>query len=171
MLRNQTGTWMSSNLTSPEWQQAASNPKADPQQVIAAFEREIVRQEDIIYGVALLFEGLSLLLAGNEAVVETHRRQFRNIIRSGKHVTDWARTLMDQARQNPRRSRHLQEFNFLPCHEHPDPKVLVDRALVLVAIYEELFPGRSREQALTQDETLQLMEAAARKGVGAAGLS
>ena len=44
---------MSNSLTSPEWQNVAANPNLPPVEVMAAFEREIARQEDIAYGVAL----------------------------------------------------------------------------------------------------------------------
>jgi hypothetical protein len=136
----------------------------DPQRTVQAFERKIVEQEDIFYGVALFFEGLSLLLAGQDAVLETYRKQFRNIILSGQDTVAKARQLLAQVQQDPSKAALLTQFAFAPCREHPDPEGMVKRAKVLCQVYEEMFPGRSRAEPFTPEDTLKLIEAAGRKG-------
>jgi len=154
---------MKQDQSSPEWRKAAADRDLSVSALTGAFEKEVRRQEDILYGVALFHEGISLLFAGQKAVVETHRRQFRNIIRAGKQVCQWARTLLEQARKDPRKSRLLREFEFLPYQDHPNPEALIQRAQILVETYRELFPRKDRGDSLKQEELLRLMEKAAEK--------
>lgn len=136
---------------------------SDENDILQKFELEIARQEDLLYGIALFFECVSLLFAGQAAVLETHRKQFRNIIQSGTTATDRARDLLAEARQDPRKVALVEQFAFRPAEGHPDPNALVTRARALVESYQELFPNRPRDQALTADDTLKLMDAASRK--------
>ena len=154
---------MRGDQSSPEWRMAAENKTLSASKLAEAFEKETARQEDILYGVALFFEGISLLFAGQEAIAETHRRQFRNIIRAGKQVCQWARTLLESARKEPGKLRLLREFEFLPYQDHPDPDALIERAQILVETYEELYPGRDRHERLTEEQILRLMEKAGSK--------
>jgi len=154
---------MNQDQSSPEWKKAAGDKKLPPARLFKAFEVEIDRQEEILYGVALFFEGISLLFDGQEAIVETHRRQFRNIIRAGKQVCEWARTLLEEAKKDQNKIRLLREFEFLPFQDHHDPEGLIQRAQILVETYEELYPGRSRHEHLPQDDMLRLMEKAGGK--------
>ena len=154
---------MTKDQSSAEWQKAAANRQIPMDGLLDAFEKEVARQEDILYGVALFFEGVSLLFAGQEAIVETHRRQFRNIIRAGKQVCQWARTLLESARKDSAKTGLLREFEFLPYQDHPDPDALIERAQILVETYEDLYPGRNRHKRLTEEQILQLMEKAGGK--------
>lgn len=130
------------------------------EETIAGFEREIARQENIIYGVALFFECQSVLHADQVSMVETSRKQFRNIIQSGKDMTTRAAKLLEEAKQDPSKAAALDGFLFASCMGHPNPREMVKRALVLVNTYNRVFPGRDRSQDFTYDETLQLIEQA-----------
>lgn len=154
---------MNRDQASPEWRRAAADTDLPLPALARAFEKEVRRQEDILYGVALFHEGMSLLCAGQKAVVETHRRQFRNIIRAGKQVCQWARTLLEEARKEPRKARLLREFEFLPYQDHPNPDALILRAQIMIETYEQLYPGRNRHEPLKQEELLRLMEKAGAK--------
>ena len=128
--------------------------------LVNGFEAELARQDDILFGIALFYEGVVLLLARQPAVVETHRKQFRNIIQNGRRVLDWGRTLLGDVRKEKGKAALLRNFTFMPGHGHPEPEKLVERAEVLVATYNEMYPGRVRNEALSADETLALFEAA-----------
>ncbi|MCE9614398.1 MAG: hypothetical protein K8T26_08985 [Lentisphaerae bacterium] len=134
-----------------------------PDDTLAKFEKEIARQEELLYGIALFFEGISLLFAGQDAVLETYRKQFRNIIQTGSAATERARTLLDEARLDARKIAMVEQFVFRPGDGHPEPERLAARAQLLVETYTELFPKRPRDQALTPEETLRLVETASVK--------
>lgn len=129
-------------------------------QILKSFEEEIARQEELLYGIALFFEGISLLFAGQDAVLETYRKQFRNIIQIGNGTLQHAREVFAAAQRDPQKISLLELFAFRPGEGHPEPEVLAERARILARTYADLFPGRPREQAMTEDETLKLMEAA-----------
>jgi hypothetical protein len=151
-------------MTNEPSEQPTSAPlEESPGEIIKSFEQELERQEDTLYGVALFFEGISLLFAGQEAVVETYRKQFRNIIQIGKDAATRARELLDEAKQDPGKAALLKSFEFFACQGHPDPDAMTKRARALVDTYEELFPNKPRTEELSETETMRLMECAARK--------
>lgn len=135
-------------------------PQRPPAEIMADFEQRIQRHEDLLYGIALFFEGIHLLLAGQVAVIETYRKQYRNIIRRGNKVSQWARTLLKEAVNDSTKAAFLPDFNFDPCRGHPDPAGLLERAEALVESYKDLFPNKPRDKNLTEEETLQLIETA-----------
>lgn len=132
-----------------------------PDERLVLFEREIARQEDLIYGVALLFECLSVLHCEHSGIVETYRKQFRNVIQNGRSAIQSATAILAEAKSSPAAIRSLEAFRFSPCNDHPDPEGLTRRAEILVAAFNELFPGRPRSQEFTRDETMKLLEHAA----------
>lgn len=127
---------------------------------IAAFDQEIVRQEDMVYGVALFFECLCIVHKNQPAVVETYRKQFRNVIQKGRERIAAAVQLRKEARQSPARISSLAEFDFEECQGHPQPQNMAKRAEALVSAYRNLFPGRPRSKSFTVDEVLLLIEEA-----------
>lgn len=134
-----------------------SEPHADP---LEAFAREIARHEDLIYGIALFFEGIALLHAGQDAVVETYRKQFRNIIQTGGSDVQRAHELLAEERRDSAKRRQVEQFSFHTGEGYADPPVLLERATRLLAAYESLFPGRPREESLSAADTLRLLDAA-----------
>jgi hypothetical protein len=115
---------------------------------------------------ALFFEGISVMYGGQDAVVETYRKQFRNLIQSGADVVQQARALLAEVKRDPGKAVMLMEFGFSPCHGHPDPAGMLKRAKVLVRAYKGLFPGRPREQQFTDEEAFRLIDAAAAEMAG-----
>lgn len=138
---------------------AAPGP-SDPYAAMELFRQKIQRQEDLMYGVALFFEGICLLYAGQEAVIETFRRQFRNMIQTGTDTAHRAATLLTQVEQDPSKVAMLDQFDFAPCHGHAEPAKMMQRAQILFNVYRRLYPDRSRSEPFTEDETLRLMEEA-----------
>jgi len=132
----------------------------DASAAIQSFKQQIQHQEDLMYGVALFFEGICLLYAGQEAVIETFRRQFRNMIQTGTDAARRATELLRQVEQDPSNVGQLAQFDFAPCQSHAEPEKMVQRAQILFNVYRRLYPNRSRSEPFSEDETLRLMEEA-----------
>jgi hypothetical protein len=137
------------------------NAEAESRDVIEAFEKEIARQEEILYGIALFFEGISLLHGGREEKIETYGKQLRNAIQSGRAATDEALDLLARAREDPSSVALIRAFEFKPGEGYPDPEGLTRRAEVLARKYNELFPDRPRTQPFAREEIRKLLDAAA----------
>jgi hypothetical protein len=90
-------------------------PRQDPSAIIAEFEKELARQEDRLYGIALFFECVSLLYAGRSGVLETNRKQFRNIIVAGHSSIGQGRAMAAKARQDPGAIDAVRSFRFTYC--------------------------------------------------------
>lgn len=140
-----------------------SGKPAEAADLVAEFEEEIARQEDLLYGVALFFEGLQFLYAGQAAIITTYRKQLRNIIQMDRMAIEQARSLLEQARRDPSRIALLTEFRFMPCHGHPRPEELSRRARLLVDSYNRCFPDRPRSEPLCGEEIVKLLDHAAEK--------
>lgn len=141
---------------------AAWNP-ANAAAITTAFEDEIRRQEDLLYGVALFFEGLSFLYGGQEDIVTTYRKQLRNIIQMDRSSIDHAQALLEQAKRDPAKAVLLRDFKFTPCQGHAQPAELCRRAKLLVESYAECFPGRPRSEPLMADDIVRVLTASAAK--------
>jgi len=113
--------------------------------------------------VALFFEGISRLYAGHEAVLDTYRKQCRNVIQIGREAAQRAAGLLQRARQNPEKIELFQDFEFIPCLGYSNPGELAKRADVLIQTYNLLFPGRPRGQPFSDQEIIRLMEDASQK--------
>jgi len=139
-----------------------STPSSEPKTngILEAFEAEIVKQEDLLYGVALFFEGVSMLLAGQDAVIETYRNQYWNIIQEGNAAAERAHQLLEEARRDPSKIPLVERFTFSSGKGHARQEELIERAHIMVETYESLYPNRPRDQALSEEETLRIMEAA-----------
>ena len=130
-------------------------------ELIKWFGVEIEQQESLLYGVALFFECLSLLHDGEAALIETYRKQFRNVIQTGKETGQRARAVLQEVKTDPSKVTLIEQFNFAPCAGFSDAAGLAKRAGILLQMYEKLFPNRPRDRPFTKAETLRLMEAAA----------
>jgi len=129
----------------------------------AAFENQIREQRDILYGIALFFEGLAVLYLEQGQIIETYRRQFRNLIRHNQEELERATALLERARHGEAGREELADFRFNIGDVYPNAKQLVRRARILVRTYEDIFPGRDRADPFSKEETLRLLEAAAER--------
>jgi hypothetical protein len=141
------------------WPRKRADEKSSAE-LVQSFEKEIERHEDLLYGVALVFEGISLLNAGQDAIVGTYRKQFRNIIQSGRNISQQAADLLKEVKQDPDKAPLLAQFNLTLCEGHPDTEGMLKRAEVMVKTYHEIFPNRPKSKPFTEEETFRLMEEA-----------
>lgn len=138
----------------------AVDPGVAPE-LLEEFEAKMKRHEDLLYGVALFFEGLNVLYEGHDETIATYRKQFRNIMQHGKEVAQQAMKLLEQARTDSGAATAVAGFQFALGEGHEQPDELVKRAEVLVETYKRIFPERSRDVPFTHDETIKLIEEAA----------
>ncbi len=129
--------------------------------LLNAFAEKLQDLDDLIYGVALLFEGISLLYETQPAVLETYRKEFRNIIHKGQEDSHRGARLLAEARQDTERIDALRGFSFSAFEGYPNADELKTRARVLVDTYESIFPNRPRSQEFARDDALRLVDAAA----------
>jgi hypothetical protein len=149
------------------WSRKKSGKKS-PEEVAQYFQGEIQRLDDMLYGVALLFEGISLLFAGQDNLIETYRKQFRNIIHAGQNVSQQATDLLAQSKTDADKIPLMEQFSFSLFEKGDDPGGILKRADMLVRAYKKLFPDRPRSQPFTEEETFRLMEEAGENLAGAA---
>jgi hypothetical protein len=141
------------------WYRSDKGVSADD--AIRAFQEQLARQEDVIYGAALMFECVALLHSNQAALVETHRKQFRNIIQKSREQYDKAAELLAEVKKKPERAAELGAFVFTPCEGHPNPPEMARRVAILVDTYRRIFPDRPRSREFTREETLRLIEGSA----------
>jgi hypothetical protein len=134
--------------------------KRTVQESLNGFAAEIGRQQDLVYGAALLFECLAVLHDGQPAVIETYRKQYRNIISMGNATVDRANALLEASRADHSRCNEVDAFSFAPFSEHPAPAEMVRRAETLISTYRQIFPERPLAEEFTHGEMLQLVDAA-----------
>ncbi len=120
----------------------------------------MVRQENVLYGVALFFECISTLYAGQDAIIETYRKQCRNVILVGKKIAQNAVSILEQTKNDPEKIELLQQFDFSFCQGHPNPAEMQSKAETLVCTYNRIFPDRPRSDPFEQEEILRLMDEA-----------
>jgi hypothetical protein len=137
-----------------------SDKSLSKEETISSFEQEIARQNDIVYGAALFFECLSILHADQPGIVETHRKQFRNIIQNGTEMNERASALLQDVKGGKGDVTALTDFEFKSCQGHANPGKMTLRALALAATYKKVYPGRDRSEPLMEEETLRLLEEA-----------
>jgi hypothetical protein len=128
----------------------------------ATAPQEVESLRDRLFGVALFFSGLEILFEGQPQMLDTYRRQCRNLIQRGYAALDQAD---HSAGSGPAAVPDLAGGGV----EAPEIRQLLGRADVLVAAYAAVFPGRNRSEALSREETLALMEAAALRAPPSAG--
>jgi hypothetical protein len=138
-----------------------STDDADSDAILATFRTSIAKEENLLYGVALFFEGISVLYAGEEAMIETYRKQLRNLIQSRRESLQHALSMLEQVEQDSTQIAQLSEFSFPPWQADAGTGNLADSAKILVDTYDREFPDRPRAKPFEHAETLKLMKAAA----------
>lgn len=128
---------------------------------IEKFESAIRQEESRLYGFALFFECLSLYRPPHDGLLETERKQFRNLIQSGRKQVDDAMTLLDQVRAGTQPLTAIEQYEFSYYQTDPRAGALIVRADALAAAYRGLFPDRPMAQPFTPAETYRLLEEAA----------
>ncbi len=127
---------------------------------IEQFACSIRDQQDLLYGIALFFEGINLLCKNRDVVLSAQRERLSEIIQRGNNAMKDATDLLEQARKDKTKVDLLEAFSFPGCRGHDRPDDLDSRARHLVEVYDKLFPRRPRGQAFSTDEILRLVESA-----------
>jgi hypothetical protein len=135
--------------------------ESERQERVTQLQKDIRDLEETVFGVSLFCEGLCSLHAGEQAVVETYQKQFRNVLQTDVETIRQARVLLDTVNRDPSQAALLRSFIIEPCKSHSNPKELARRAAALVNVYDQTFPGRPRAREFTDDEMFQLIETAA----------
>jgi hypothetical protein len=129
--------------------------------VIEKFESAIRREESRLYGFALFFECLSLYRQAGDGLLETERKQFRNLIQGGRKQVDDAITMLDQVRAGTQPVTAIEQYEFNYSRSDPRAAELTARADTLAAAYRSVYPDRPMAQPFAPDEIYRLLEAAA----------
>lgn len=133
--------------------------------IITSFKQKIWEQEEQLFGITLFFQSLSQVWAGNEQIIKMNKSHYENIMKRGKEYITKAKQLLDGVIENPDKISLLEQFEFPPIRGDLMSDGLTERAKILVETYNELFPGRLKEDPLTEDEILRLTEVAVNKAV------
>lgn len=120
----------------------------------AATRQGVEALRNRLFGVALFFSGLEILFEGQPQMLDTYRRQCRNLIQRGYAALDHAERILGSG------SAAIPDLAG-GGEEAAEVRQLLGRADVLVEAYAQLYPGRNRSVALSREETMLLMESAA----------
>ena len=142
----------------------ATSDGVSNEETLTLFRSSIREEEDLLYGVALFFEGISVLYAEEEAMIETYRKQLRNLIQTRHGALQSALALLERAEAQPEEIVSVRDFQFPAWQSAAGTGDLASSARILVRAYDREFPDRPREKPFDHAETLQLMEAAALSG-------
>ena len=137
------------------------NHEMSDKETLAAFRSSILEEKDLLYGVALFFEGISVLYSEEPAMVETYRKQLRNLIQTRHEALQSALALLERAEADPSEVASVSKFKFPPWESAAGTGNLAESARILVRTYDTEFPDRPRDKTFDHTETLRLMEAAA----------
>lgn len=132
----------------------------DPQAIVDMFEKELLNHDELLFGVSLFFEGISLIYAGREDLIQTYRKQFRNILQQGQRTSESARELLKQISQDASAVALIPEFQFPLFEGHPQPEKMAARCEILADAYRKTFPGRPQTQPLKDDDVFAIVQAA-----------
>lgn len=131
-----------------------------PQAILEEFELELAHHEELVFGVGLFFECISLLYSGKDDLIQTYRKQFRNILQQGQQSSESARDLIQKVSRDPLSIESLRDFQFRLFEGHPQPEDMAARCEILADAYRALFRGRPRNQPLKDDDVFALVQSA-----------
>jgi len=137
------------------------NSREESRAVIDDYRRQISEGENIIYGLALYFEAINLFHEGSP-IVETYKKQFRNIIRGGRELLDKASRLLSDVESGAASLQELNAFDLDFLNGHPNADENRTRALLFYEAYTKHFSQRPRDKDLTQAEMFVVFEEAVR---------
>jgi hypothetical protein len=127
---------------------------------LESFEADIKRNEGIVQGAELFLQCMALYYAGQEAILNTYRRQFRNLIQTGKDKIRQAKELLHQAQSAGGDTTAMDNFEFAMFHDHPEPEQMVYRSEVIMVAFQRMFPDRNPADELNDAEKLKLIDSA-----------
>ena len=135
----------------------------DKRGIIISFKQKIHEQEEQLFGITLFFQSLSVVWVNSEQIVKMNKNHYESIMKRGKKFIAKAKQLLNEATEDPNKIGLLQQFEFPPSRGIPIVDKFAEKVKILVETYNELFPGRSKEDPLTEEEILHITEVAANK--------
>ena len=124
---------------------------------IRTFAAKIKEQEDQLFGIKLFMLGIRKMWGFNENIIGTNEIALQNILERNEPIIAEAKKLLREVKSNKKDAKVLDECLFLPIGGSGLDD-LTNRANLLVKTYEKLFPGRSREMPLNDEENNILMQ-------------
>ncbi len=144
----------------PPPQPVPAPPDPATMETIRAVDAAIRREESRLLGLALFFECLCFFHAPEDGLIETERKQFRNLIQSGRLQVDEAFSLLDQIKTGALPIAAIEPFTFTYLDSHPKPEALATRADALVSAYNSAFPDRPMTEPFSPPELYHLLKTA-----------
>lgn len=139
---------------------ARKSQSVPSEEKIATFRARMAEQEDLAYGLALLFEVLSVVYSMDEALLDTYRREHVNLIQQQRDDLFRASALLESVESGCADVADLRVFRFEPFKGLSDPESLVLRCKSMVYACGKLFPDRPRERPFSSEEALKMGEEA-----------
>lgn len=132
-------------------------------EIVDSFKRELQEQEDQRFGLLLFYEGIRIIYAGKKLIIKMNQKAINRIVKRLDKALSRAKQLLRKVEEDPSKIEQLKEFQFPPISGHPMMDEMTRRVQLLIEIYDELFPGRSRTETLGESEMLQLFEEASER--------
>ena len=123
-------------------------------------QAKVAEHRDLMFGVALYHECLQVLYEGQELILKTHHDELLAVIRIGEETLQEALGLLERAAKDSKLAARVLELPLDRLEGHEQVDALRDRAHRLVKVYARVFPARYRDQTLSEDEMLCLLDAA-----------
>lgn len=127
----------------------------------AALGAQIAGERDILFGIALCFECIQLLYDGQPELTRAYHDELLAMIKIGEENLKSATLMTQQGRHGKSAVERIQAYEVDALKGCANAAELRQRSKRLVEAYETLFPGRQRNQDLTHEEVLKLIDAAA----------
>lgn len=127
------------------------------------FESAIKERQDLLFGYNLYHQVIKLIHSGgfhdDPTMDSANSHYFQLKERDTKAVME-ANELLASIKRGEKDMSHLKRFSFPPIHSTPQLAGFIGRSKALVRAYEKLFPGRPRDQELSEEERSSLIDAA-----------
>jgi hypothetical protein len=122
--------------------------------------QRILEHEEQLFGMNLLFRGMPLIWKNNRQRLGMNKDDYGALLQRGKKTLVKTRQLLDELQENPTDCELLRQLELPRIPEDPISEEMRRRARILVKTYYRLFPGRPKEDPLTDEEVARLTEAA-----------
>lgn len=130
------------------------------QEALDQAHSRIAEHENLMFGIALYYECLKVLYEGQELILKTHHDQLLAVIRIGDETMQQAAALMTHAEKDAKQAAKIMALPLNQLEGYEQAEELRERAQRLVKAFKRVFPARDRDQPLSEDEILCLLDAA-----------
>ena len=121
------------------------------------WERRLKEERELVLGLRLLLECMSILAAAQAIRAQAAASQFTPLIETGKNNIKIATKKLETFKTGGD-PNSLAGFPHGPLDNHPQKDELTERAGKLATAYMELYPERAYDAPLNKSEALELMD-------------